>query len=83
MRYRPKSAAALEIALGGLPNSMGVEAEPDLGVSAKTVGELRKTKTWPESGGYDTSGTSSRKRRKGEPTGRTRSGYAETIGSRF
>lgn len=48
MRYRPKSAAALEIALGGLPNSMGVEAEPDLGVSAKTVGELRKTKTWPE-----------------------------------
>jgi len=40
MRYKPKSAAALEIALGGLPNSMRVEVDPDVGVSAKTVGEL-------------------------------------------
>jgi hypothetical protein len=48
MRYKPKSAAALEIALGGLPNSMRVEADPDVGVSAKTVGELRHATTWPE-----------------------------------
>ena len=48
MRYRPKSAGALQIALGGLPNSMAVEADPDVGVSAKTVGELRKATNWPE-----------------------------------
>jgi hypothetical protein len=48
MRYRPKSAAALEIALGGLPNSMRVEVDADVEVSAKTVGELRHTTTWPE-----------------------------------
>ena len=48
MRYKPKSAAALEIALGGLPNSMRVEVDPNVGVSAKTVGELRKATSWPE-----------------------------------
>jgi hypothetical protein len=48
MRYRPKSAAALEIALGGLPNSMRVEVDADVRVSAKTVGELRHAATWPE-----------------------------------
>jgi len=48
MRYRPKSIAALHIALGGLPDKMRVEAEPDVGVSAKSVGELRKMAAWPE-----------------------------------
>jgi hypothetical protein len=48
MRYEPRSTAALEIALGGLPNRMRVEVDPDIGVSAKTVGELRNAKTWPE-----------------------------------
>jgi hypothetical protein len=48
MRYKPKSIAALHIALGGLPAKMRVEADPDIGVSAKTVGELRKVATWPE-----------------------------------
>ncbi len=48
MRYKPKSIAALQIALGGLPNKMRVEVEPDIGVSAKTVGELRKLTMWPE-----------------------------------
>jgi hypothetical protein len=48
MRYKPKSAAALEIALGGLPNSMRVEVDEDAGVSAKTVGELRNATTWPK-----------------------------------
>ena len=48
MRYKPKSVAALQIALGGLPHKMRVELDPDISVSAKTVGELRKVPTWPE-----------------------------------
>jgi hypothetical protein len=48
MRYKPKSVAALHIALGGLPHKMRVELEPDIGVSAKTVGELLKVAAWPE-----------------------------------
>jgi hypothetical protein len=48
MRYKPKSAAGLELALGGLPNNMRVEVDPDIGMSATTVGELRKATTWPE-----------------------------------
>jgi hypothetical protein len=47
MQYKPKSIDALHIALGGLPSSMRVEVESKLGVSAKTVGELRKTTVWP------------------------------------
>jgi hypothetical protein len=31
-----------------LPAKMGVEVDPSIGVSAKTVGELRKVKAWPE-----------------------------------
>jgi hypothetical protein len=46
MRYKPKSIAALQVALGGLPDAMHVEA--DRGVSAKTVGELRKVAAWPD-----------------------------------
>ena len=48
MRYKPKSAAALQIALGGLPNKMRVEVDPDVGVSATTVGDLRKATEWSE-----------------------------------
>lgn len=48
MRYKPRSIAALHIALGGLPNKMRVEADPDIGVSAKTIGELRNATEWPE-----------------------------------
>jgi hypothetical protein len=48
MRYKPKSIAALQIALGGLPDKMRVEVDRSIGVSAKTVGELRKVTTWPE-----------------------------------
>ena len=48
MRYKPKSIGALHIALSGLPDKMRVEADPDIGVSAKTVGELRKLAAWPE-----------------------------------
>ncbi len=42
MRYKPKSIAALHIALGGSPDKMRVEVDRDVGVSAKTVGELPK-----------------------------------------
>jgi hypothetical protein len=48
MRYKPKSISALHIALGGLPDKMRVEVDPDIGVSAKTVGKLRKVTAWPE-----------------------------------
>ncbi len=48
MKYKPKSVAALQIALGGLPDKMRVQADRDIRVSAKTVGELRKVKAWPE-----------------------------------
>lgn len=47
MRYKPKSAAALQLALGGLPDRMRVEVEPGIGFSAKTVGELLQASTWP------------------------------------
>jgi hypothetical protein len=48
MRYKPKSTAALDIALGGLPDKMRVEVDPDVKVSARTVGELRRVTAWPE-----------------------------------
>jgi hypothetical protein len=47
MRYKPKSISALQIALAGLPEKMRVEVDPGIGVSAKTVGELRKVTAWP------------------------------------
>jgi hypothetical protein len=40
MRYKPKSIAALNIALGGLPTQTRVEVESGIEISAKTV--------WPE-----------------------------------
>jgi hypothetical protein len=48
MRYKPKSNAALNIALGGLPGEMRVEVDPDIKVSAKTVGQLREVTAWPD-----------------------------------
>ncbi len=48
MRYKPKNIAALQVALGGLPDAMHVQTDRDIGVSAKTVGELRKVTAWPE-----------------------------------
>src|SRR5262249_31359249 len=47
-RYKCKSIAALDIALGGLPAKMQVEADVGTGVSAKTVGELRRGTSWSE-----------------------------------
>ena len=81
MRYKPKSIAALHIALGGLPVKMRVEVDPDIGVSAKTVGELRKVTAWSETlGDSHPAGTPSRKRRKGEQGQRGNSLLAQTVG---
>ena len=48
MRYKPKSIAALHVALGGLPDKMRVEVDPGIQPSPKNVGELRKMTAWPE-----------------------------------
>ncbi len=48
MRYKPKSVIALQVALGGLPDAMHVEADRGIAVSAKTVGQLRKVAAWPD-----------------------------------
>ena len=48
MQYKPKSVAALHIALGGLPDKMRLQVDSDIRLSAKTVGQLRKVKVWPE-----------------------------------
>jgi hypothetical protein len=48
MRYKPRNVAALQLALGGLPDTMPVETDRGVAVSAKTVGDLRKVSAWPE-----------------------------------
>jgi hypothetical protein len=48
MRYKLRNTAALELALGGLPDRMRVEVDTDIKIKAKTVGELRKVTAWPE-----------------------------------
>jgi hypothetical protein len=42
MHYKAKNVAALKTLLGGWPDRTRVECDPGLGVSAKTVGDLRK-----------------------------------------
>lgn len=48
MRYKAKNLAALQTLLGGWPDQMRVKVDPDVGLSAKTVRELRKVTSWPE-----------------------------------
>jgi hypothetical protein len=67
MRYKPKSTAALHIALGGLPDKMRVEADKNLGVfcahggrASEGDGVARKF------GDNDATGTESRKHSKSE-----------------
>ena len=47
MRYKAKSVAALQLALRSLPDEMQVEVDPEIEVSAKTVGDLRRVMEWP------------------------------------
>ena len=42
MRYKAKSVAALQLALVSLPDEMQVEVDPEIEVSAKTVGDLAR-----------------------------------------
>jgi hypothetical protein len=63
-RYKCKSIAALDIALGGLPAKMQVEADVGTGVSAKTVGTSQGDDVVREFGDNNPAGTSSRKRSK-------------------
>jgi hypothetical protein len=44
----PSISACDTIVIGGLPAKMKVEADVGTGVSAKTVGELRKVTAWSE-----------------------------------
>jgi len=53
MRYEPRGVAALQMILGGFPDTMRVEIDNNIGVSAKKVGELRKLTTWPGNLKYD------------------------------
>jgi hypothetical protein len=48
MRYKPKSIAALQIAIGSLPDAMRVEVDQGVALSARTVGNLRKMSDWPD-----------------------------------
>jgi hypothetical protein len=48
MHYKPKSVAAVHVALAGLPDKMPVEVDPDIEVTARTVGELREVTVWPD-----------------------------------
>jgi hypothetical protein len=48
MRYKPRSVAALQVALGGLPDTMHVEVDQDVEMSVTTVAELRQVTAWPE-----------------------------------
>jgi len=48
MRYKPKSIAAPQVALGSLPDKTPVEVDAGVQPFPKTVGELRKATAWPE-----------------------------------
>ncbi|HEV2715091.1 MAG TPA: hypothetical protein VGU64_07475 [Terriglobales bacterium] len=75
MRYKPKSIAALQVALGGLPDAMHVEADRGIGVSAKTVGELRKVAGWPDNLVITTPQGRYRDARHAKTLSRSSSGY--------
>ena len=65
MRYRPKGTAALHIALGGLPDKMRVELDPDVGVSVKNRWRASESDDVArEFGDNDPTGTLFRKRGK-------------------
>ena len=48
MRYVPRNLGDLHSALNRrLPDEMPVEASEETGISAKSVGELRRLSSWP------------------------------------
>jgi hypothetical protein len=48
MRYKPRSIAALQTLLEGVPDRTPVQVDADTGVAARTVGQLRKVAAWPD-----------------------------------
>jgi hypothetical protein len=48
MRYKPKSTAAVHIALGGLPDKMRVEVDPNIRMSAKTLANFGRSRRGPK-----------------------------------
>ena len=80
MRYKAKNVAALQTLLSSWPDQMRVEVDPDIGVSARTVGELRKLTAWPENSGHnDAAPTRSRERYEGEQGQHDNTHVAETV----
>jgi hypothetical protein len=47
MRYLPEDAAQLRVCLEGQPDDRKVEADPDTGINAETVKDLRALEMWP------------------------------------
>jgi hypothetical protein len=78
MRYKVKNVAALQMLLGSWPDRMQVEVDPDIGVSVKTVGELRKVTVWL--GHNDAARIQSREHHKSEQGYRSNPRLAETVG---
>ena len=66
MRYKAKNIAALHIVLGGLPDKMRVQVDPDIQYPQRLYGVAR------EFGDNDPTGTLSRKR------GKDKQGYVTT-----
>ena len=80
MRYKPKSIAALQLALGGLPDQMRVEVE----LGHRNIGKDRPGASQGDGlarkfGNYDAAGPPSRERSKGKQ-GECRDAHlAETV----
>jgi hypothetical protein len=60
------SIFALQLALGSLPDEMRVGVESDIGVSAKTVGDLRNKVTVREFGDHNSDWKRSPEHRQGQ-----------------
>jgi hypothetical protein len=80
-QYKCKNIAALDIALSGLPPKIRDEADAGTGVSAKTVGELRKVTAWSENlVNNNAAGTPSRKHSRNQQGYLSDSRLVETVG---
>jgi hypothetical protein len=66
MRYKPKSVAALHIALGGLPGKMRVEVDREIGFRKDGRRTSEGDGVARELGDNNPAGTPSRKRSKSE-----------------
>jgi hypothetical protein len=78
MKYRPKSIAALQIALGGLPDKMRVQADPGIRVSADSRRASEGNSVARELGHSSPTGPS-RKRGNGEQGDRRNSILAKVV----